>query len=44
MVLDSTDNKLYLFGGFDGYKDLADLWQYDIATQRWTCLSQNTET
>jgi hypothetical protein len=43
MVIDTNESKIYLYGGWDGYKDLADLWCYDIATQRWTCLCPNSE-
>ena len=40
MLLSET---LYLFGGWDGYMDLADFWSYHIPTQQWTCISSNTE-
>ncbi|KAI9021961.1 Muskelin N-terminus-domain-containing protein [Hyaloraphidium curvatum] len=43
MCIDVNESKLYLFGGFDGQRDLADLWMFDIASQRWTCLCPNTE-
>ena len=34
---------IYLFGGWDGKQDLADFWAYDIATNKWTLISANTE-
>lgn len=30
------DNKLILFGGFDGNNYLNDTWEYDISTHTWT--------
>ncbi|KAK2151233.1 hypothetical protein LSH36_371g00004 [Paralvinella palmiformis] len=38
-----TKETLYLYGGWDGNEDLADLWQYQIPSQQWTCLSKNTQ-
>ena len=40
LVLPET---IYLFGGWDGNQDLADLWSYHCPTQVWTCLAKNTE-
>lgn len=34
---------MYLFGGWDGTQELADLWAYSIPSGRWTCLSMNTK-
>ena len=42
MALDVTSETLYLFGGWDGNQDLADLWSYHIPTHTWTCLAKNT--
>ena len=33
---------LYLFGGWDGSKSLADLWRYDINSAQWEQLSSDT--
>lgn len=44
MVLDPIAEVLYLFGGWDGNQDLADLWSYDISTYKWTLICKNTET
>lgn len=43
MVLDPMAEVLYLFGGWDGNQDLADLWSYDIATSKWTLICKDTE-
>jgi hypothetical protein len=43
MLVDPKAQMLYLFGGWDGLKDLADLWCYDIQGKQWNCLSMNTE-
>ena len=34
---------LYLFGGWDGNRDLADFWAFDIANIKWKLLSIDTE-
>lgn len=33
---------IYLFGGWDGAQDLADLWSFHVPSSHWTCLSRNT--
>lgn len=38
MVLDSAAEVLYLFGGWNGNEDLADLWIYDINSSTWSLL------
>ena len=43
MLVDPETQILYLFGGWDGLKDLADLWCYDIQARQWECLCTNTE-
>ncbi|XP_001607967.2 muskelin [Nasonia vitripennis] len=42
MVLDSQSEVLYLFGGWNGNQDLADLWLYDINTSKWSLICQDT--
>ena len=42
MAIDSVDQKIYLFGGWDGTLDLSDFWVYDIHLNQWTCLSTDT--
>ena len=34
---------IYMFGGWDGNHDLADLWSYHVPSQQWNCLSKNVE-
>ncbi|XP_074644616.1 muskelin-like isoform X2 [Tubulanus polymorphus] len=43
MSIDIATETMYLFGGWDGTQDLADLWSYHVPTQQWTCISKNTE-
>lgn len=43
MVFDPVTHKIFLFGGWEGHKDLSDLWSYDTASHRWACLSQACE-
>jgi len=31
-----------MFGGWDGSKNLADFWEYDENTEKWTCISKDT--
>ncbi|XP_001951423.2 muskelin isoform X1 [Acyrthosiphon pisum] len=43
MCIDSADGMIYLLGGWDGHKDLSDLWCFTIATSTWRCISINVE-
>ncbi|KAK6176578.1 hypothetical protein SNE40_014836 [Patella caerulea] len=43
MCIDIHTEIIYLFGGWDGNHDLADLWAYHVPSKNWTCLSRNTE-
>lgn len=42
MCIDCDGGQLYLCGGWDGGKELADLWQFTIKSQQWTCLNLDT--
>ncbi|CAO1614352.1 unnamed protein product [Parajaminaea phylloscopi] len=42
LVVDSVRGTAYLFGGWDGYRDLSDFWVYDIASTRWRRISSDT--
>lgn len=42
MVWDPVGRAIYLFGGWDGYRDLSDLWRYDVGNSEWICLSEDT--
>ena len=33
---------LYLYGGWDGSRDLGDFWKFDVKKFKWTCLCQDT--
>ncbi|KAI9320053.1 muskelin [Dichotomocladium elegans] len=43
MCIDPDEEKIYLFGGWNGEHDLADLWCYSIRQEHWELLSTNTE-
>ena len=42
MCVDVHADVIYLFGGWDGIKDLADFWAYHVSKQQWICISRNT--
>lgn len=44
MCLDSEKQLIFLLGGWDGMKDLADFWVYDIAHEQWQIISENVTT
>ncbi|PJF17507.1 hypothetical protein PSACC_02688, partial [Paramicrosporidium saccamoebae] len=41
MVWDPVGRSIYLFGGWDGHRDLGDFWRYNVATAEWSCLSED---
>lgn len=43
MVFDSDKGIAYLFGGWDGQRDLSDLWAYHVSENRWRLLSPDTQ-
>ncbi|XP_053966512.1 muskelin isoform X1 [Anastrepha ludens] len=43
LVVDTKKHLVYLYGGWDGFRDLSDLWVYDITNNSWTLLFENTE-
>jgi hypothetical protein len=43
MVMDSAHQVLYLFGGWDGNRDLADFWAFHIPSAKWRLLSLDAE-
>ncbi|RUS82092.1 hypothetical protein EGW08_010137 [Elysia chlorotica] len=43
MCIDVRTETIYMFGGWDGNRDLSDLWSYHLPSQTWTCLSDDTE-
>jgi hypothetical protein len=36
MVYDSTNNNIYMFGGFDGNNYLEDLWKFEVGINAWS--------
>lgn len=42
LCLDAYNEKIYLFGGWDGKRELSDFWYYHIKEKRWKLLSQDT--
>ncbi|KAJ1680395.1 hypothetical protein EV182_000116 [Spiromyces aspiralis] len=42
MCIDDECGKIYIHGGWDGHWDLDDLWEFDIESRAWRCLSANT--
>lgn len=44
MVLDPDAELLYLFGGWNGNQDLADLWTYNINDSTWSLICEDTST
>ena len=41
MCIDEAEEKIYLFGGYDGRRSLDDFWVYDIREARWTVISHS---
>ena len=42
LVIDSLHQNIYMFGGWDGSRDLSDFWVYNIASNKWTMLCADT--
>ncbi|KAI0675370.1 Muskelin N-terminus-domain-containing protein [Trametes maxima] len=42
MCMDSQHGVVYLFGGWDGQRNLDDFWAYDVAQDAWKLLSPAT--
>ena len=34
--------RIYLFGGWEGSKDLCDFWYFDEVVNEWNCISMDT--
>ncbi|XP_067630617.1 muskelin isoform X2 [Eurosta solidaginis] len=43
LVVDTKKCLVYLYGGWDGYRDLSDLWVFDIGNNSWSLLFEQTE-
>jgi hypothetical protein len=42
LCLDANSEKIYLFGGWNGKRELSDFWCYQIKEKKWKLLSQDT--
>ncbi|PPR03546.1 hypothetical protein CVT24_007035 [Panaeolus cyanescens] len=42
MCMDPINDMIYLFGGWDGEKDLDDFWVYSVKEDKWTLISEAT--
>jgi hypothetical protein len=42
MCIDSENGIIYLFGGWDGEKELSDFWSYHISDNVWKLMSSDT--
>lgn len=42
MCLDPNSETVFLFGGWDGHRDLSDMWAYHIPSQKWRLVSADT--
>jgi hypothetical protein len=42
ICLDPENEKIYLYGGWDGQRELSDFWCYNIKTSRWKLLTTDT--
>ncbi|KAF9147139.1 Muskelin 1, intracellular mediator containing kelch motif [Linnemannia schmuckeri] len=42
MCIDTKGGYVYLMGGWDGARDLADFWAYHISSQTWILISADT--
>ncbi len=42
VVISEANQSIILFGGYNGSSWLNDLWKFDIASKRWTCLEASS--
>ena len=42
LCIDSGQQNIYMFGGCDGTRDLAEFWKYNITSGKWSLLSGDT--
>ncbi|XP_030373545.1 muskelin [Scaptodrosophila lebanonensis] len=43
LVVDTKKRLIYLYGGWDGYQDLSDLWVFKIELDEWALLCERSE-
>lgn len=42
MCIDTQDSVVYMFGGWDGQRNLDDFWSYDIKKDQWKLIQPAT--
>ena len=42
MTFDPISRSIYVHGGWDGSKDLSDLWTYSVVESTWQCLCKDS--
>ncbi|XP_055919680.1 muskelin isoform X2 [Eupeodes corollae] len=43
LVMDTQKSLVYLFGGWDGFQDMSDLWVFHIETCTWSLIFEHSE-
>lgn len=43
LIIDSANSVMYLYGGWDGFEDLSDLWCYNIKRNSWSLIHERSE-
>ena len=43
MCIDPENGQIYLFGGWDGQKNLDDFWAFDVRSESWNRISYATQ-
>lgn len=43
LVIDHVNDRIYLYGGWDGSGDLSDLWVFDIKQDKWRLIHERSE-
>lgn len=43
IVIDTKKRLIYLFGGWDGFQDMSDLWVFNIETSTWSLIFEHSE-
>lgn len=41
-VFDPLEGRMFVFGGWDGLKDSAELWMWECYKESWSCISRDT--
>lgn len=43
LVIDNVNDRIYLYGGWDGTGDLSDLWVFDLKEKSWRLIHERSE-